>query len=249
MAAMRVLITGINGNIGTTLYEALKNTYDVYGLDQEGDFSDRVVSADISNYHELAGVIQKFSPLDAIIHLAGNPNVDATWEEVLKANIVGTRNIFEAAREFEVRRVVFASSNHVTGAYEGFGEDMHLHKQHEPLKISPHMPIRPDSDYGVSKACGEAIARYYCARFGVEAICLRIGVVLPDGDPTKSMHNRKIWLSHRDLVQLVEKSLTSNVVFGIYYGVSKNKGAFWDIANARDELGYEPVDDGLAIPR
>ena len=80
MAAMRVLITGINGNIGTTLYEALKNTYDVYGLDQEGDFSDRVVSADISNYHELAGVIQKFSPLDAIIHLAGNPNVGGSFK-------------------------------------------------------------------------------------------------------------------------------------------------------------------------
>jgi len=249
MAAMRVLITGINGNIGTTLHEALKNSYDVYGLDQEGEFSERVAQVDISNYPELAGVIQKFSPLDAIIHLAGNPRVNATWEEVLQVNIVGTRNIFEAAREFEVQRVVFASSNHVTGAYEGFGEDMHLHKQHEPLKISPSMPIRPDSDYGVSKACGEAIARYYCARFGVEAICLRIGVVLPDDDPTKSMHNRKTWLSHRDLIQLVEKSLTSNVVFGIYYGVSRNKGAFWDITNARDELGYEPVDDGLEIPR
>lgn len=249
MDAMRVLITGINGNIGTTLHEALKNTYDVYGLDQEGEFSDRVVSADISNYPELAGVIQKFSPLDAIIHLAGNPSPSASWEEVLQANIVGTRNVFEAAREFQVRRVVFASSNHVTGAYEGFGEDLHLHKQPEPLKISPYMPIRPDSDYGVSKACGEAIARYYCARFGVEAICLRIGAVLSDDDPTKSMHNRKIWLSHRDLIQLVEKSLTANVVFGIYYGVSNNRGRFWDISNARDELGFEPMDDGLAIPR
>ena len=70
MVAMRVLITGINGNIGSTLYEALKNTYDVYGLDQEGEFTDQVVSADISNYQELSGVMQMFSPLDAIIHLA-----------------------------------------------------------------------------------------------------------------------------------------------------------------------------------
>lgn len=247
MAALRVLITGINGNIGTILHGALKITHDIYGIDQEGEFSERVVEANIAEYKKLADAIQKFSPLDAIVHLAGNPHVDATWEEVLSSNIVGTRNVFEAAREFVVRRVIFASSNHVTGAYEGFGQDLHLHKQHEPRKISPQDPIRPDSDYGVSKAFGEAVARYYCARWGIEAICLRIGVVLPDDDPTKSLHSRKIWLSHRDLVQLVEKSLTANVVFGIYYGVSENKGRFWDIANARDELGYIPLDDGTTL--
>ncbi|MDQ2691036.1 MAG: NAD(P)-dependent oxidoreductase, partial [Chloroflexota bacterium] len=120
MAKMRVLITGINGLIGNILHAALKDNYDVYGLDQEGPFSDRVVSADIANYEQLSGVIQHFRPLDAIIHLAGDPSVQASWESVLHANIIGTRNIFEAAREFEVPRVVFASSNHATGAYQGF---------------------------------------------------------------------------------------------------------------------------------
>jgi hypothetical protein len=52
-----------------------------------------------------------------------------------------------------------------------------------------------------------------------------------------------MWLSHRDLIQLVKKSLSANVVFGIYYGTSNNKGAFWDISNARAELGYAPEDD------
>jgi nucleoside-diphosphate-sugar epimerase len=242
MVTLRVLITGINGNIGTILHEAFKNTYDVYGVDQEGEFSEQVLSANIANYPEIAEAIQKLSPIHAI-----NPKVNASWEDVLHANIVGTRNVFEAAREFQVRRVIFASSNHVTGAYEGFAEDLHLHKQHEPRKISVEDPIRPDSDYGVSKAFGEAVARYYCARWGIEAICLRIGVVLPNDDPTRNLHNRKIWLSHRDLVQLVEKSLISNVVFGIYYGVSNNRGAFWDISNARMELGYQPVDDGTIL--
>jgi hypothetical protein len=96
----------------------------------------------------------------------------------------------------------------------------------------------------VSKAFGEAVARYYCARWGIEAICLRIGMVLSSDDPTSDARLRKIWLSHRDLVQLIEKSLTANVNFGIYYGVSNNKGAFWDITNARNEMAYEPVDDG-----
>lgn len=241
---MRVLITGIHGLIGGILRDALQPLHEVYGLDRAGPFTEQVIQADIANYEQVKAAVEQISPLDAIIHMAGNASLTASWEGVLGANIIGTRNIFEAARELVVRRVIFASSNHVTGAYEGFAPDLHLHKEPEPPRITVRDPIRPDSDYGVSKAFGEAAARYYCARWGIEAICLRIGAVTAENDPTKNARLRKVWLSHRDLVQLVEKSLTANVTFGIYYGVSNNRGAFWDISNARLELGYEPVDDG-----
>jgi nucleoside-diphosphate-sugar epimerase len=243
---MRLLITGINGLIGTVLRKALQGVHELYGLDREGEFSEQVLSADISNYQQTAQVVKQFSPLDAVIHLAGNPKVDASWESILNANIIGTRNIFEAAREFQVPRVVYASSNHVTGAYHGFEPDLYKYTQPGPPMISPQDPIRPDSDYGLSKAFGEAVARYYFDRWGIKAICLRIGAVMKEDDPTQQSQNRRIWLSHRDLVQLVEKSLASDVTFGIYYGISNNKDAFWDISNARADLGYAPVDDGSA---
>jgi nucleoside-diphosphate-sugar epimerase len=241
---MRLLITGINGLIGTVLRNALQQTHTLYGLDRQGEFSEKVLSADISDYGQTAQVLRQFRPLDAIIHLAGDPRVDASWESVLNANIIGTRNIFEAAREFQVPKVVYASSNHVTGAYHGFEPNLYKYTQPGPPMISPEDPIRPDSDYGLSKAFGEAVARYYFDRWAIQAICLRIGAVLKDDDPTKESQNRRIWLSYRDLVQLVEKSLASDVTFGIYYGISNNKDAFWDISNARADLGYEPVDDG-----
>ena len=243
MSNSRLLITGINGLIGTILHTALAEKYDIFGLDQTGPFSDRLTEADIAEYGQVADVVRKYQPLDAIVHLAGNPSVDASWEDVLGANIIGTRNIFEAAREFQVPRVVYASSNHVTGAYMGIKPNLLLQHQVEPEKISVRDPVRPDSEYGVSKAFGEALARYYCARWGVEAICLRIGAVLKDDDPTRDPLNRRMWLSHRDLVQLFDKSLRSNVVFGIYYGISNNKSSFWDISNARAELGFAPGDD------
>ena len=243
---MRLLITGINGLIGSLLRNALQQTHTVYGMDREGEFSEQILSADISDYTQVAQAVQGFKPLDSIIHLAGNPKVDASWESVLKANIIGTRNIFEAAREFQVPQVVYASSNHVTGAYHGFEPSLYKYTEPGPPMISPEDPIRPDSDYGLSKAFGEAVARYYFDRWGVRAICLRIGAVLEDDDPTKQSQNRRIWLSHRDLVQLVEKSLSADVTFGIYYGTSNNKDAFWDISNARADLGFEPVDDGSA---
>jgi len=243
MAPLKILITGINGLIGSVLRNAFQTTHDVYGLDLEGEFSERVLSADLSEYQQAARVLHQVSPLDAIIHLAGNPSVQASWESVLKANIIGTRNIFEGAREFGVPRVIFASSNHATGAYHGFEPELNTFTEPQTPKISPYDPVRPDSDYGVSKVFGEAVARYYSDRWDIKAICLRIGAVLRDDNPTADSQNRKIWLSHRDLIQLVEKSLSTNVKFGIYYGVSNNQGAFWDINNARADLGFEPVDD------
>ena len=243
---MRFLITGINGLIGTVLRNALQQTHTIYGLDLEGEFSDQILSGDISDYQQTAQVVKQFRPLDAIIHLAGDPRVDASWESVLKANIIGTRNIFEAAREFQVPQVVYASSNHVTGAYHGFEPSLYKYTQPGPPMISTQDPIRPDSDYGLSKAFGEAVARYYLDRWGIKAICLRIGAVLKNDDPTTESQNRRIWLSHRDLVQLVEKSLASDVTFGIYYGISNNRDAFWDISNARADLGFTPEDDGAA---
>jgi nucleoside-diphosphate-sugar epimerase len=247
MRLPRLLITGINGLIGTILRKGLERAFDIYGLGRTGPFSDRIFEANIREYNQIADVFRRIEPFGYPVQLAGNPRVEAEWDSVLRDNIVGTRNVLEAAREFKVRRVVFASSNHVTGAYEGFEPHQHLHKEHESRLISVQDPIRPDSYYGVSKVFGEALARYYCARWGIEFVCLRIGSVLPDDDPTVSPRFLKTWLSHRDLIQLVEKSLKSSVTFGIYYGVSNNKGAFWDISNARLELGYSPEDDASTL--
>jgi len=243
MQDRRLFITGINGLIGRVLQSGLYELYDIWGLDCAGQFSERVAQANIRDYEQVIRAFRQASPFRYLVHLAANPSVDAKWELILQDNIQGTRNIFEAARELGVNRVVFASSNHVTGAYEGFSSDLYSNKQYEPFPISIADPVRPDSYYGVSKAFGEALARYYSARWGIEFICLRIGTVLHDDDPTQQPRHMKTWLSHRDLVQLVNKSLVSNVMFGIYYGVSANKGVFWDISNARSELGYEPVDD------
>lgn len=243
----KLLITGSSGVIGTVLMDGLTDSFDCYGVDRRSAGTERDFKADLSDFDQIAGVINRLLPLDYIVHLAGDPHVDASWDSVLQNNIIATRNLYEAARQDSIRRVVFASSNHVTGAYEGFAPHQHLHQQHEPPLISPQDPIRPDSDYGVSKAFGEALARYYCARYGLESICLRIGSVLRDDDPTVSARNRKIWLSHRDLIQLVKKSLQAKIPFGIYYGVSASKGRFWDISNAERELGYYPVDDASAL--
>lgn len=243
MQKPRLFITGINGKIGGILHAGLADAYDIWGLDVAGPFSGRIFDANVDDYDRVLETFQQAAPFPYLIHMAADPRVQASWESVLPNNIVGTRNVFEAARETGVKRVIFASSNHVTGAYDGIGPDLFLHKQPDPRRISVFDPIRPDGQYGVSKAFGEALARYYASRWGISFICLRIGVVLADDRPVGHPWFKKGWLSQHDLLQLINKSLASNVVFGIYYGMSNNTGGFWDITNARLELGYNPEDD------
>lgn len=246
MELPKLLITGFNGIIGKILWRNLADSFELYGmdlcLDKKGE---NLFQADVSNFEQVNTAFEHMPLLAYAIHLAGDPRPDADWQSVLLNNIAGTRNLYEAAHNHGVKRVVFASSNHVTGAYEGFPPN--LHTQPDPPLITPQDPIRPDGFYGVSKAAGEAIARMYYELHGIESVCLRIGSVLEDDDPTIDAHNESIWLSHRDLVQLVTKSLLGEVKFAIYYGVSNNKKRFWDISNAVAEIGYQPESDASAL--
>ena len=180
-----------------------------------------------------------------VIHLAADPRVGGDWESIVKNNIIGTKNLYEAAKNYGVEKVIFASSNHVTGAYEGIPPV--LNKLSRPDAITIIHPLRPDSDYATSKVFGEAVARHYYEVFGIKSICLRIGSVLKDDNPVRNERQRRIWLSHRDLIQIFRKSILSDVEFGIYYGVSNNKDSLWDISNAREELGYDPEDDASVL--
>jgi nucleoside-diphosphate-sugar epimerase len=188
--------------------------------------------------------------MNAIIHLAADPRVSAPWSSVIRNNVSGAVNAFEAAREAGVGRVIFVSSNHVVGMYETdepyasivAGEYEGLEPAGLPL-IGVDAPIRPDGPYGAGKAFGEAAGRYYADVHGLSVICLRIGTVNVADRPENPREFATL-LSHRDLVHLVRRCLdVPGLPFGVYYGVSANTWRFWDIGDARRALGYEPQDD------
>lgn len=242
MTRPKLLITGYKGLVGQVLWKNLGDEFELYGLDLAiGEKAKNIFQADIRDDQQVEAVFDRIPALTYVLHLAGDPRVEAPWESAFQVNIGGTQNIYEAAHRHSVKRIVFASSNHVMGAYEGFPPSLHLREK--PEMISVNNPIRPDGFYGVSKAAGEAIGRMYFEVHGLESVCLRIGSVLKDDDPTQNLRFECTWLSHRDLVQLVRKSLSADVKFGVYYGVSGNRKRFWDISNAEAELGYRPEDD------
>lgn len=252
-----MLITGADGVIGRFLMDAWRNgdRYEPVGLTRKpGPYAD--VMLDITDLDALTGAMRG---IDAVAHLAATSAVGSTWEQVLPSNLIGTYNVFEAARRAGVRRVVFASSNHTIGTNETENAPA-LYDLDDPRVWDHTAEPRPDSLYGVSKLYGEAMARYYVDHHGLSSHCLRIGTVQDpvapghpanlwaperDGDPETiktRLRTRATWLSERDCQQLVEKCLDSDLPWVLCYGVSDNPRKFWDIEHAREVLGYQPRD-------
>ncbi len=234
MATKKVLITGAAGRIGTQIRARLKDRYTLRLLDRR-PVPEPEGEALVCDLGDLAGLERACAGMDAVVHLAGDPSGGAGWERLLEDNIKGTYNLFEAARRQGVKRIVFASTNHVTGFYE-----------FEGIYTTPEMKERPDSLYGVSKAFGEDLGRFFVDEHDMAVICLRIGSFQPE-EAVKNRRGDRIlstWLSPRDCAQLVWRGIEAEVVnFGIFYGISGNKRAYWDTQNARQLLGYAPEDD------
>jgi hypothetical protein len=236
-APRRVLVTGAAGNIGSYFAEnshtkyalrlMVRDTDDVSRLKEFGE----VAVAELS---DLGALKDACRGIDTVVHMAADPNPSAEWESLLPNNIVGTYNVFVAARSANCRRVVYASSIH---AVSGYPVDYQVHSSD---------PVNPGDLYGVTKCFGEAMARYMAEQEGLSAICLRIGSFQPHESARQegSIDMLDAWVSRRDLNQLIHRCIdTEELRFAILHGLSNNRFKRLDITDARQLVGYAPVDD------
>ena len=237
---MTVAITGGTGLIGGILHAGLSDR-----------FAPRWLSREDADIGDMATLERAFVGADAVVHLAAEADVDAGWDDVLPANLIGAYHAYEAARRAGVRRFVFASSNHAMGMYMWDDDRFTDPARPEPVAVAD--PLRPDSLYGASKAWGEALGRMYAELHDMTVVCLRIGWVSEaEGPPTSTAMRREppktagrapgMWLSHRDCVSLIEAALTADVRFAIVHGVSDNIGRWFTLDEGRKLLGWEPRD-------
>ena len=224
----RLLLTGAAGGLGRELRGRLKAYCDTLRLSDIADLGAAAPGEEVrpARLEDAAAMRALLDGVDAVVHLGGY-SVEGPWEPILQANIIGLYNLYEAARAHGVKRVIFASSNHVTGFY----------RQDEV--IDSRMPARPDGLYGVSKAFGENLSRMYFDRHGIETVCLRIGSSYPE---PKDRRMLATWLSYDDLERLVVAGLTAPVVgHTLIFGISDNARRWYDNRFAA-HVGYRPRD-------
>jgi len=223
-----LLLTGAAGGVGTALRDRLKANCEVLRLSARSDFGparegEEIVLADLADGPQVSDMVKG---CQAIVHMGG-VSVEGPFDPILQSNILGVYNLYEAARLHGVKRVIFASSNHVTGFY----------RQNET--ITPAHPPRPDSLYGVSKAFGEDLSRMYFDRYGIETACVRIGSSFAEPRDRRMLAS---WLSFDDLHRLITACLTTPVLgHSIIFGISDNAVAWYDNDSVRT-IGYRPQD-------
>ncbi|HHW83212.1 MAG TPA: NAD(P)-dependent oxidoreductase [Actinomycetales bacterium] len=228
----RVLITGANGGVGKVLSERLLPDYDLvrHGRSaKDEEEAEYLRIADLADYEDVRALMDG---VDTVVHLAGAASPESDWDTVLSANIIGFRNTIEAARDAGVRRFVFASSNHAMGMYD----------RYEEWPVYPHQLPRPDSFYGVSKAFGETLGRFYHDEYGMDFIALRIGWMSEDPCLMDEEILHAMWVSEDDLEQVVRRAIEAKTRFGLYYAISNNPNRRWSTTNTTLELGYRPQD-------
>jgi len=224
----RLLLTGAAGGLGKVVRPRLAQFANIVRVSDVADLGtaaahEELVRCDLGNYDQVLDLVDG---VDAIVHLGGM-SIDGPFEPILNANIRGMYNLYEGVRLKAVKRVVFASSNHVVG----------FHKQTDRLDATAKM--LPDGNYGLSKAWGELVAQFYADRYGVETVSMRIGSSFPKAIDHRMMST---WLSYDDLTSLIAASLFADKVgHTVVYAASDNKPQWWDNHMA-SHLGWTPKD-------
>ena len=225
----KLVLTGAAGRLGSYLREPLSKLYDeLVSSDITTDIGklyagERYQRADLEKYDDIHALLEG---ADMVVHF-GAIGDEAPFETLLGPNFIGAYNVWEAAYQHKLRRVVYASSIHAVGMY----------KRQE--FIGTDVPHRPDTFYGLAKCFAEDLASLYWDKRQLESVCLRI----ISAAQVTSPRALGTWLSYDDLIHLVTRAIdTPTTGFSVVYGVSNNDRIPVDNSKATF-LGYRPKDN------
>jgi thioester reductase-like protein len=233
-----VLVTGAAGNIGSYFAEHYHTLYNLRLMIRPGseppprlETCGEIVEADLSDCHALRAHCEG---ADTVLHLAGEPSPSAVWDDLLTGNIVGTYNLFTAAKAAGCKKVIYASSIHAVSGYPA------------DVQVKTTDPVNPGDLYGVSKCFGEALGRYFACQEGLHVIALRIGGFQPVEYAKKAegLAMMDAWVSRWDLAKLLHLCIDDErLQFAILNGLSDNRFKRLDMTEAMELLGFRPEHD------
>src|SRR3954447_11118709 len=171
---MRVLITGGGGNLGRVLAPALKEAgHEPVLMDYRAlETPYELVRADLTNKTE---VLRALRDVDVVVHAAALHGIHLekySTDDFWDLNVAGTRNVYEAALESEIGKVLLCSTMGVYG--EGSREAV------DPPVMTEDLPLQPKDYYGLSKSLCEEMAAYSHRRHSIRTIAYRLGMFVPE---------------------------------------------------------------------
>jgi uronate dehydrogenase len=224
-----VALSGASGNIGRLLrVELPKRGVDLRSAGGTKPLKPLHDGEDVmhGDLRDPAVVDRLLDGVGVLIHMAGT-SVERPLPEIIENNLVALHQVYEGARRHGVRRIVFASSNHAFG----------MHSVKSKLRLDAD--YRPDGFYGLSKVWGEAMARMYWDKHGIEGVSLRIGTTM--GSAPENFRQLSTWMGVDDLVSLVMRSIEAeNVGYAAVWGISANTRAYYDLSEG-NAIGYQPT--------
>ncbi len=230
----RILITGAAGSLGTHLRHGLKHLTTHMRLVDRVDMGEAAEGEEliVMDLSDREAALEITKDVDIIIHFAGVPR-EQSFDEIMTDTIPAAYHMYEGARLYGAKRVVYASSIHAVGFSE---------VDSVPDTESRH---RPDTFYGMTKCFIEDLGSLYWDKWGIESVNLRICSCFPEPADRRMLWS---WLSFDDCVRLTEAAMTTpRVAFSVIYGTSDN--AQRAVSNDRvTHIGYRPKDsaDGYA---
>jgi nucleoside-diphosphate-sugar epimerase len=228
-APPNVAITGACGRIGSALVEHLAaEGYALTLVDRPGSELEAMGAAgsvaEVELAHELPARL--FADVDVVVHLAGEPDPEARWEDLLEDNIKASYNVASAALEARCRRLIVASSVHAVSA--------------SPTRpVAATDPVAPADLYGVTKCFVEALA-FWCAQRGMSAAAVRIGAfqTVEASQERGAEWMAEVFIAASDLVALLERAITAEYRFAILHATAPGRDVLLDTTATEELLGW-----------
>jgi NAD+ dependent glucose-6-phosphate dehydrogenase len=245
-----VLITGATGQIGREIVEELSGSHGLRLVDRRPLPNRATIVVDLARHHGRARTNpwswmkprrwrDAFKGIDVVVHLAENPDPQASWQHVLENNLQATWNVLQACVQYRVRRVIYASSNWVVKALE-LALAPSCYRPDGPKIGSDAQPC-PTNPYGLAKACGEMAGRMLVDEQQLRSfVAVRIGWYQAGPSPPDDYY-KQLGVAAQDLRTLFRRCVEAEFKgFHVVYGVSAQETAPYDLSYTQQLLSWTP---------